>query len=95
MSLSQNLDDLIEAYAADDCISDNQVDLLRSTVEGALQEPGGIPMIAGSHQCQELDLPQGSTCPEVAAALLDALEKNANNDWLNATRDHFEIELAA
>jgi hypothetical protein len=41
--------------------------------ERNIREPAGSPPIAPANYCTELDLPEGSTWPEVVASVLDAL----------------------
>jgi hypothetical protein len=41
--------------------------------ERNIREPAGSPPIAPANYCSELDLPEGSTWPEVVASILDVL----------------------
>ena len=94
MGIHFELADISEHFIADRAISEQQHDFLRHSVEETLTTFGAIPMVADGGTCSWLDLPPGSTWPECAATVLDAVE-GTGNQWLNATRNHLEIELAA
>ena len=89
-----DLADVCEAFIADRSISDDHLEYLRHAVEEGLTVFGGSPCIADGGTCSWLDLPPGSTWPECAATVLDAVE-GTGNQWLNATRAHLELEVAA
>lgn len=67
-----NLADLAEHWIADRKLSEDAIEWLRGEFNELTSTGGWLPMIAPGHYCSELELPQGSTWPEVLASLLDA-----------------------
>lgn len=90
-------EEIAENWIADRSLPTEIVELLEEAQATNLETAGlASPSIAPSYICTELDLPQGSTWPEVVASLLDAVSPDANgiirDHHLNAIRDALGIE---
>lgn len=68
-----DLVDVVETWASIGEIPRHWHEALVQEHERNIREPAGSPPIAPANYCTELDLPEGSTWPEVVASVLDAL----------------------
>lgn len=68
-----DLVDVFETWVADRELPKTMRAFLADAHQENLDEPPGFPSIAPASCCAEMELPQGSTWPEVVASLLDAL----------------------
>lgn len=68
-----DLVDVVEAWVAERQLPKAMQAFLAEEHQRSLDEPAWSPPIAPANYCTELDLPEGSTWPEVVASLLDAL----------------------
>ena len=73
--LAYNFDlvDVVETWVADQQLPKAMQAFLAEEHQRSLDEPVCSPPIAPANYCNELDLPEGSTWPEVVATILDAL----------------------
>jgi hypothetical protein len=67
-----DLVDVFETWVADRELPKAMRAFLADAHQENLDEPPGFPSIAPSSICAEMELPWGSTWPEVVASLLDA-----------------------
>jgi hypothetical protein len=68
-----DLVDVVETWVADRELPKAMRGFLAEEHQRTLDEPPYSPPIAPANYCAEMELPQGSTWPEVVASLLDAL----------------------
>ena len=84
-----NLEEITDAWIADHDLPIEMIQHLKEGHREICSEPCGSPQIAPVHVCSELDLPQGSTWIEVAAALLDACLNPMKQTHLDEVRKHY------
>lgn len=87
-----DLADIVETWAAEKELSKEMEEFLWREHEANLSELVVSPPIAGGMYCSELDLPQGSTWPEVVAALLDALTGRPTEERLIEVREALGLD---
>ena len=68
-----DLVDVVETWVAERQLPQAMRVFLAEEHQRSLNEPVWSPPIAPANYCTELDLPEGSTWPEVVASILDAL----------------------
>jgi hypothetical protein len=68
-----DLVDVVETWVAERQLPKAMRAFLAEEHQRSLDEPAWSPPIAPANYCTELDLPEGSTWPEVVASILDAL----------------------
>ena len=67
-----DLDEITEAWIADRRLPKAVIQQLKEAHQENCAGVSSVPYIAPGNYCTELDLPEGSTWPEVIASLLDA-----------------------
>lgn len=68
-----DLANVVETWVAEQQLPKEMQAFLAEEHQRSLDEPVCSPPIALANYCTELDLPDGSTWPEVVASILDAL----------------------
>lgn len=83
-----DLTELTEQYVADRDLSVEAIEWLRNEFNELTSDYWERAGIASAWMCAELDLPQGSTCAEVVASLLDACLNPMKQTHLTEMREH-------
>lgn len=83
-----DLVDVVVTWAADGELPKAMRAFLADAHQENLDEPPGFPSIAPASICADMELPQGSTWPEVVASLLDATSGRATWEHLR------EVQIA-